>query len=280
MGRPGRLSDVRFGLVTLLSDYGRSGGFVGALHAVLDSLTDGRVRTIDLDHEIPAQDVLLGALRLERMLPYVRPGVHVGVVDPGVGSARLGVAVEAGGRVFVGPDNGLLAFALESAGGPTRAVVLENESWFWLRRSRTFDGRDVFAPVAAHIALGVSVDELGSEIDPSSLVRLDRPRGPVVVQVDSFGNVQLALDPVAMPVPGTRVAVRSPSGTEVEAVLGSTFADVAIGDAVLLTDSDGAVALSVNQGHAADLLGVRPGDQLELVTDSGDTRVSEPRQGR
>lgn len=221
-----------YDLVTFVTDYGSKGGFVGALHAVVDSITgpSSLVRIIDLDHSIPPQDVLLGALRMERSMKYLRPGVHVGVVDPGVGTPRLGVAVEAGGRVFVGPDNGLLMFAVAAVGGAQRAVAIE--AHVLAGRSKTFDGRDVFAPVAAHLACGVDLLDLGPPVDAALLVRLQRPVARLlgdalfellVVQVDTFGNVQFGTDRSLIGRLGDRVRLRRTNNEEdVLAQVGST----------------------------------------------------------
>lgn len=256
---PVKMSGVQL-MVSFVTDYGWSGGFVGALHAVVDSVGDGRIPVIDVDHCIPAHDVRLGALRIERSCRYLRAGVHVGVVDPGVGSARRGVVVQSGDRRwFVGPDNGLLVPAAEASGGITRAVVIEDESWLLPRRSRTFDGRDVFAPVAARLAIGWEAGQVGTSIEPSELVRLPPAEEGDVLQVDGFGNVQLA---GSMPAPG-RVVVRH-GDRSLPAIVGGTFTDVAVGDGVVLVDSDGCVAVSINQGRASDALGVTAGDRVVI----------------
>lgn len=267
---------MRYRCLTLLTDYGYEAGFVGALHAVAFAIAP-EVRVIDLDHSVPPQQVLVGALRLERSIAYTPPGVHVAVVDPGVGGRRRAVAIEAGDRVFVGPDNGLLWFAVAAAGGGARGVVLEEEG-FWRRdRSRTFDGRDVFVPVAAHLAAGVGLGELGGEMDPADLVRLERPAVRVidersarleVIQVDRFGNVQLSGDPSTVAAlaleAGDALEVTSDGGGRVCARYGEMFGDVNPGEAVVLIDSDGCLALSVNCGSAAARLGGAPGTALTL----------------
>ncbi len=283
-----------FDLITFVTDYWLEGGFVGALHAVVDEIvaerSGKRVRIIDLDHSIPPQDVLLGALRMERLLPYTRRGVHVGIVDPGVGTARRPVAVRAGGRVFIGPDNGLLMFAVDAAGGAAEAVTLER--YLLPHPSATFHGRDIFAPAAAHVACGMRLDDLGAPIPPASLTRLRRPApraldgGGVevqVVQLDGFGNVQFgaagealhalgqAGDLIVLQKAGGKAGASERDGEAegvsegVTAPIGTAFGDVDPGEAVLLVDSDGCVALSVNRGRAGQLLGrLHPGDTVIL----------------
>jgi hypothetical protein len=254
---------------------------VGTLHAVAFRIAPD-VKVIDLDHSVPPQDVRLGALRLERFMRFAPPGVHVGVVDPGVGSARGAVAVAAGAHVFVGPDNGLLPWAAEAAGradlaAPVRAVLLDRPQ-FWLENaSRTFDGRDVFVPVAAHLASGRRLDEVGSEIDPAGLARLVRPTAVIdedgsatleVLQVDAFGNVQLSGDETTVGALGLHVGdpvrLHVASRAPLEAVYGETFASVARGGTVVLVDSDGCIAVSVNCGRADTLLGTPPPATVRL----------------
>jgi S-adenosylmethionine hydrolase len=264
-----------YGCLTLLTDYGWDGPIVGVLHAVAFGLAP-QLRVIDLDHSVPVQDVRCGALRLEQALRHVPGGVHVAVVDPGVGSARRPVAIETPGRVFVGPDNGLLVWAAQRWGPFIRVTVLEEETFFLSGRSNTFDGRDVFVPVAAHIALGLPLARLGPEVDPSSLVSLAPPVARVepdgslvleVVDIDHFGNLQLASGRSAVSAIGLEtgdpVLVGAPS-SEVEATFGRTFSDVAEGELVLLIDSDELLALSVNGGRASVVLGLGAGDLVSL----------------
>jgi S-adenosylmethionine hydrolase len=279
---------VPYDCITLLTDYGYGGGFVGALHAVALGIAPG-VPVIDLDHAIPPQDVRLGALRLERLIAYTPPGVHVAVVDPGVGGDRRPLAVETAGRVFVGPDNGLLVWAAERC-GPLQGVTVLEEQGYWLSpRSRTFDGRDVFVPVAARLATGLDLAKLGPRVDPGSLVTLDRPAArrqddgsllTEVVQVDTFGNVQFAAggsgaagDVLGL-LPGTEVHVEPAggAGAPVEALVGFTFDDVPAGTPVLLVDSDGCLALSVNRGRADELSGLQPGDLVTIRASGGALR--------
>ena len=145
-------------------------------------------------------DIRRGAAVLAQTVPYLPPAVHVAVVDPGVGTARRAVGVAAGGSIFIGPDNGLLSWAVEAAGGASGAVSLTNKALWRDRVTATFHGRDIFMPVAAHLAAGTPLAEAGDELDVASLVRLPTPESRVfdrgvageVVTVDRFGNAQLA----------------------------------------------------------------------------------------
>jgi len=240
-------------LITFLSDYGPGDEYVGVVHGVIASIAPD-ARIIDLGHGVPPQDVRTGARRLARALPYVPAGVHLAVVDPGVGGERRAVALRAGDRWLVGPDNGLLIDAAERFGGVSRAFDVGETPWRLEPVSATFHGRDIFAPVAAHLALG---EEPAGEIEPASLVRLEplvaSAGGAIVLEVDSFGNLRLDAEP------GDYVAV---AGRPVAAA--RTFGDVAPGALLLYTASDGSLALAVNGGSAAALLGVRAGDELRL----------------
>jgi hypothetical protein len=234
------------------------------------------VRVIDVSHGVAAQDVRGGAVMLAQAVPYLPRAVHLAVVDPGVGSGRRMVAVEAGGQVLVGPDNGLLVGAAEALGGVDRVVALEEPAYRLATVSRTFHGRDVFAPAAAHLAAGVDPRKLGPELDPAGLVRLERtaPRadgrrvGARVVGVDHFGN--LALDLRRDELAGAGLAVGDPvelrvGGRAHRLVVAETFASVPAGELVLHEDSFGSLAVAVNLGRAADRLGAGPGDQVEIL---------------
>src|SRR5919197_688129 len=187
--------------VTFLSDFGLEDGFVGTCHGVIKRIAP-EVQIIDLTHGIPPQNVLHGALVLAKALEYVPPGVHLAVVDPGVGTARRPLALEDGeGRLYVGPDNGLLVPAAEAGGGIAAAHELANPRYALSRVSRTFHGRDLFAPAAAHLALRVPVAQLGPPLDlpagrrPAVVARTfaDVAPGELVVFEDASGNVSLAV---------------------------------------------------------------------------------------
>lgn len=265
---------MRFECVGLVTDYGYEAGFVGVLHAVALSIAPA-VPVLDLDHSVPAGDVRLGALRLERLVRYVPPAVLVGVVDPGVGGGRRPVAMQAAGHLFVGPDNGLLRWAAEAAAGASevRAVVLDNERYWLPHRSRTFDGRDVFVPVAAHLAAGRDLAEVGSPLALGDLAAIDRPlcrlEGDIarleVLQVDGFGNVQLSGDRRVVEALGWEHGDRlelAPGGAV--AAYAGTFADVGAGEALVLLDSDGYLAWSINRGRGDSVLSLAPGSAVAI----------------
>jgi S-adenosylmethionine hydrolase len=256
-------------VVTFLSDYGTGDEFVGVVHAVIARLCPA-ARVIDLGHGVPPQDVRTGARRLARALPYAPAGVHLAVVDPGVGGPRRAVALRTRReeRFLVGPDNGLLLDAAERFGGIAEAVELSDSPWRLEPVSATFHGRDIFAPVAAELAAGEPLAEGGEPLDPESLVRLEplapQPDGDAlvahVVEVDGFGN--LVLD--AAPADYAPVSLASMRAAGRPVVVGRTFGDVEPGGLVLYADAGGSLALAINGGSAATVLGLRTGDEVRL----------------
>ena len=261
--------------ITFLSDYGYEDEFAGVCRAVIAQIAPG-APLIDLSHGVARQDIRQGAILLANALPSCPPGVHLAVVDPGVGSERRAVAVAAAeGRFLVGPDNGLLSRALERLGGALDAVDLTRSPFRLEPVSATFHGRDLFAPVAAHLALGARLEEAGQPIDPASLTALDLPApriGPdeVVahaIHVDGYGNVTLDLDATMLadgPLrPGEALDIRAPDG-RFEAVWAQTFADVDPGEVLLFEDSSGALALAVGGGSASGLMNLAPDGEVTL----------------
>ncbi|KUP98283.1 SAM hydrolase/SAM-dependent halogenase family protein [Thermobifida cellulosilytica] len=266
--------------LSFLTDYGTRDGFVAACKGQMLRHAPG-VPVIDITHEIPPGDVRRGATVLADTAPELPDAVHVCVVDPGVGTERRAVAIAAGGHVLVGPDNGLMVWAARALGGIDAVVELTNASLWRHPVSRTFHGRDVYAPVGARIAAGLPLSEAGRAVDPAGLVRLPEPvrevsaglaRGEVHA-VDRFGNCQLSLLPedlhaaLGSPEPPARVTVRLPGGARSVAVA-PTFGAVPAGEPLLFTDSAGLLALAVNGGSAADLLGLRVGAPVELALTS------------
>ena len=263
----------RFENVSLLTDYGLVDEFVGVVKAVIRDIAP-HAQTIDLTHNIPPFDVRAGSLALARCVSYIPSGVVVGVVDPGVGSGRKAIAIEVadGEAVFVGPDNGLLAPAVAMAGGAQRAVELTNEDYHLLSHGVTFAGRDIFAPVAAHLCNGVDLTEFGPLIDADELMpgMVPLPRqedeGLVgeVLWVDHFGNCQLNIGPDEIADWGAQIQVSFGESQRV-ATRKTTFADIATGAVGLVVDSCGMLALALDQRSAASDLGIGPGDQITLA---------------
>jgi S-adenosyl-L-methionine hydrolase (adenosine-forming) len=262
--------------ITFLSDYGYEDEFAGVCRAVISQIAP-EAPLIDLTHGVARQNVRQGAVALANALPSCPPGVHLAVVDPGVGSARRAVAVAAAdeGRLLVGPDNGLLSRALDRLGGVTEAVDLARSPFRLEPLSATFHGRDLFAPVAGHLALGARLQEAGESIDPASLETLELPQpeiGPEqivahAIHQDAYGNVTLDLDASMLadgPLrPGERLEVRAPDG-RFEALWARTFSDVGPADVLLFEDSSGAVALAVSGGSAAGLMNLGPDSEVTL----------------
>jgi S-adenosyl-L-methionine hydrolase (adenosine-forming) len=233
------------------------------------------VEVIDITHGIEPQGVLQGALVLANTLPYMPPGIHLAVVDPEVGAERKALVLQGDERVFVGPDNGLLLVAADKLGGVQAAVEIANRDYLLEPVSRTFHGRDVFAPVAAHLALGVPPAEFGPPVELSALRRLDVPKPAVgdsrlrvtVLYVDRYGNVQVNattedLERARMQ-PGTRVEI-DVGFESYFALVAATFADVRPGDILVYEDSYRNVALAINGGNAAEMLSARPGQELRI----------------
>jgi S-adenosylmethionine hydrolase len=261
--------------VTFLSDFGLQDDFVGTCHGVIKTISP-EVQIIDITHGIAPQHVLQGALVLANTTPYMPRGVHLAVVDPGVGSARRPLALKSGdGRLFVGPDNGLLVPAADRLGGIEAAHELANPDFALDMISRTFHGRDLFAPAAAHLAAGVPLDALGPPVAADALARLDLPEPDVgenriratVLYIDRFGNVQLNLTrehlQQAEVTPGTIVEVEL-ALDRYYAVAARTFADARKGDVILYEDSYRNIALAISGGNAADLFGAAPGQEVRI----------------
>ncbi|GAA0550852.1 SAM-dependent chlorinase/fluorinase [Paractinoplanes ferrugineus] len=256
-----------YGWISLTTDYGTFDGFVAACHGTIARLAPA-VRVIDVTHHVPPADVTRGAAVLAQTAPFLPRSVHVVVVDPGVGTSRRGVVLGTPNGLLVGPDNGALIWAAEALGGIGTAYELANKEWMLGDVSRTFHGRDVFSPAAAHLAVGAAPADAGPPIDPAALVRLPAPLVTIgdgwieseVITVDRFGNVQLAAGGEVLAGLGTDLLV----GT-VRARRGSTFAEVDRGDLLVYEDSAGHVAIAVNHGRAVVVLSVRPGDLVKIA---------------
>ncbi|HEX5591162.1 MAG TPA: SAM-dependent chlorinase/fluorinase [Candidatus Limnocylindrales bacterium] len=260
-------------VITFATDFGPAAPAVcrGVMYGIApDALI------IDINHQIPRYSIRDGAGTLVFALPHMPVGVHVAVVDPGVGTDRRGVALKvARGDILVGPDNGLFPPAAELLGGVVAAHALENRDLMLPVVTSSFHGRDVFAPIAAHLAMGTPIEAVGPAFDPAELVRLEVPRPTirdgelesVITHVLIFGNVTFAGTPADLEAaigplhPGRRVTVefpahgRRPAAVETT-VWERTFGRVAVGDSLLMEDSEGHLSFADNQGSAAERLGL------------------------
>lgn len=266
--------EPRSGIITLTTDFGTRDAYVGAMKGVIYRILPS-AHVVDITHEIPPQKILDAAVLIEGAYPWFPPGtVHVVVIDPGVGTPRRPIAVSSGGQLFVAPDNGVLSSPLGLAGALVHEIT---EVAFELPdRSDTFHGRDVFSPAGAHLASGVELDRLGPQTEkfvrlevPHPVVSSGRIRGEIL-RIDRFGN---ALSNIP------RSLLREIGAGPYEVLVGDRsygrmlrrYEDVPGGEALALTSGDGRVEISVNNGSAAELLGLSPGDVMivrPLVEDS------------
>jgi S-adenosyl-L-methionine hydrolase (adenosine-forming) len=288
--------------VFFLSDFGTADEFAGVVHAVITARAPGTT-VIDLTHHIPPFDVRAGSHTLVRAVPHLGPGVVLGVVDPGVGTARRGIGLQVAlptgaSLTFVGPDNGLLMAAAEAAAEApvARAVELERQP-APPDRGSTFDGRDLFAPAVGALCAGATLEDLGTVIDPATLVRLiggvveeGRLRdGRVclrteVTWVDRFGNLQLAATVADARVAGipltgcVELAARVESGHQaldglpaslvpdgVQLRCVDAFGQLEQGEFGLLVDANGHLAVVAGEASAAGWLNVTAGELLVLA---------------
>jgi S-adenosyl-L-methionine hydrolase (adenosine-forming) len=262
--------------IVFLTDYGLDDEFVGICHGVIARIAPD-ARVIDLAHGIPPQDVLRGAMVLAGAVPYLpTDAVYLAVVDPGVGGPRGAIAVAtAAGPFLVGPDNGLLSLTWAELGGPIRAVEISSPDVLLQPVSATFHGRDVFAPAAAFLSDVADLDALGPEIHVDDLQHVHVPPPAigdgelvaVVLGVDRFGNLELNATPDDLAESGltgpARLLLRHAGGSA-DVHTARTFADVPPGEAALIEDSSGSLAVVVNQGSASKTFGLGPGSSLTL----------------
>jgi S-adenosyl-L-methionine hydrolase (adenosine-forming) len=279
--------------VSLTTDFGLRDPSPAICRGVVASIAPEAI-VVDISHEIAKFQVRDGALLLWCALPYMPIGAHVGVVDPGVGTERLPVALEtARGDVLVGPDNGLLIPAADRLGGIVRAHALENSEYRLPVVTASFHGRDIFAPAAAHIALGVPIEVLGRELSVEDLEVLDWPEPEArpgelttaVVYVDTFGNAKLAGDPEDLaqalgPLEfGDRlvlhVATDGRRGSA-SAPWSQTFGRVGRGELLLFEDSYGRLCLARNQGSAAEALELVEGTTVAIARERRKGQRSSP----
>jgi S-adenosyl-L-methionine hydrolase (adenosine-forming) len=269
-------------VITFLSDFGLDGA-AATCRGVMISISP-TAQIIDIAHTIRKFSIAEGSFLMAASLPYMPVGIHVGVVDPGVGTDRKPIGLQtARGDILIGPDNGLLIDPAAALGGIAKARALTNRRLWRSNASSTFHGRDIFSPVGAHLAAGdATFADVGDELRPADLVTLAPPKPSVelglldtrVTYVDSFGNVRLAgslaelagalgalsdLRPVVIELPEAGVG-----GVVEETRYATTFGMVPRGASLVYIDSLGHVAFADNQGDAARRLGVRPGQRVRI----------------
>lgn len=267
---------LSFRFITFTSDYGLEDEFVGVCHGVIKRFAP-EVQIIDISHAMPPQDVRAGAIVLAQAVKYMPPAVHLAIVDPGVGTMRRAVVIGTkDGPPLVGPDNGLLWLAAEALGGAVQAHEITAEELCLTPISRTFHGRDIFAPVAARLSLGMPPEQVGPAFDVKKLTRLELPVAKVdddhvhgvVVQTDHFGNLQLNV--ARQELEGVGVML----GDVMEIRIGgkshlvhyaTTFSEVGEGKLGILEDAYRRIAIVVYRGNAEKRLEAHRGDHVILA---------------
>lgn len=264
--------EVVLSTIALLTDFGLRDGYVGVMKGVIWSICPD-AQIADITHQIAPQNVRQGALALLRTVHYFPKGtVFVAVVDPGVGTARRPIAAQLGDYFFVGPDNGLFSLvqqAAEAAGEPVKFVHADQQTYWLPEISRVFHGRDIFAPVGAHLAAGIPLEKIGTPIHDPTQIREPQPHRldkggwhGEVVEVDYFGNLSTNIfmnHLEDMPQVMVRIAGRQIIG------LVRTFGDRAPGDLIALWGTDRDLVVSVVNGSAAEILGVSVGAAVEVI---------------
>lgn len=259
-------------LVTLTTDFGTSDYYVAAMKAAMLSVNHN-IRMVDITHEVKAQDLLGGAWILKHAAYLFPVGtVHLAVVDPGVGTDRRPVAFRHRGQYFVGPDNGM--FALVTDNEEVEGVELRNlEFWRTSEPSSTFHGRDIFAPVAAHLASGVRLEELGPAISGLQVSHWAVPASDKhgiqgwVVHIDRFGNLMTNIPSELVRNFGPNEELRIYVGTHILRGLVPTYGSVSEGEPAALIGSSDTLEIAVNKGNAAELLGVYQGAAISVIRD-------------
>ncbi len=257
-------------LISLTTDFGLRDAYVAAMKGVMLGINPA-CRFVDISHEVAPQDIMEAAFVLKNAAPFFPAGtVHLVVVDPGVGTSRLPVALRYGDHLFVGPDNGIFSLLVEDS-PPEEIVVLDRTLYHRTPApSATFHGRDVFAPVAAHLSRGLTLQEIGSPVSALTPLRWalpiedDRGIRGWVIHIDRFGNGITNVTREALERHGDGRKVKGYIGGGIINGIHTTFADVPQGDPLLLFGSTGFLEVAVNGGNAAELLGIRKGAAVNL----------------
>ena len=258
-------------LITLTTDFGYKDAFVGIMKAVIFAINP-QAQIVDLNHAIPAQDITAGALTLRYAVSYFPRGtIHVAVVDPGVGTARRPLLIESDGSYFVGPDNGIFSLTLANK-QPIRIVHLSNPNYRLQPTSATFHGRDVFAPAAAHLSLGVDPGDFGTSLE--SMVELSLPKvsrnerqmNAKIIYIDGYGNLFTNVsehDLTGLPI--DRLMIRC--GSLKLMGLAQNYVATRAGECIAVINSWGLLEVALSQGSAHEVSGLEVGDKVTLTWD-------------
>lgn len=264
-------------VISMLTDFGLRDGYVGVMKGVIWKICPD-AQIADITHFIPPQDIRQGALALQRTVKYFPKGtVHIAVVDPGVGTDRKPMAAEINGHFFVGPDNGLFSLIIQDAEikGITCQFVTLDHPEFWLPDvSRVFHGRDIFAPIGAHLANGIPLEKIGSPF--TNPVRLESPnpvlRGNTlqgeVITIDNFGN--LATNITSGLLKGKTIRSVLIAGKKIEGLV-HTFGDLPEGELAAMIGTEDDLVVAVVKGSAAARLGIKAGEPVQVIFGDGDS---------
>ncbi len=256
-------------VITLTTDFGLQDYYVSAMKAVMLSIAPD-ARLVDISHEIPSQDIMAGSWILQNSAMLFPEGsVHTVVVDPGVGTGRNPVALKVKDQFFVGPDNGI--FSLLTSDQEYQAVRLTNKKYWTENPSNTFHGRDIFAPVAAHLSQGVALSEFGEPVDELVKYRWTVPIADkdglegMVIHIDKFGNLITNISEDLLEEVIDDKNVRIYVGNTILDEIATTFGNVTEGEPVAYIGSSGMLEVGINKGNAEEMLGVQKGAQISLI---------------
>lgn len=260
-------------LITFLSDFGLKDEWVGICKGVIKSIAP-EAQVVDLSHLVSDYDVREGAFLLFASLPYLPAGIHLAVVDPRVGTERKGLIIEVKrGDLLVGPDNGLLIPAAKRLGGISKVATIENEKYLLTPASATFHGRDVFAPVAGYLSLGVPLEEFGPPVKRVFLAGSPWPEPKIfsdrieseIINIDKFGNLRMnLLSEQAGLTLRKEIKVKFGKKRHTTLPLLKTFGELETGQPLLYNDSSGVMAIGLNQGNAAEFFEMKAGDGVTV----------------
>lgn len=256
-------------VITLMTDFGTSDHYVGVMKGVILNINQ-QAQIVDITHAIPPQDISGAAFLIDSAYRYFPTGtIHVIVVDPGVGSKRRAIVCQTETAYFVCPDNGILTHILHN-GERIHAVAVENSGYFLPQVSNTFHGRDIFAPVAAHLSRSVPIGKLGSPVTHPVQLPIPRPQMTDktiighIIWIDSFGNLvtNISLE-ILESLTGRNGVVIHAGSAEIDH-LNQSYAESTVGEALAIVGSFNRLEISINRGNAAQALGLKRGDTITI----------------